>query len=67
MVTVQVEGTPAETIACAGAKEHLAATGKLLQARETVPLKLLVGTALTTAVTDDPAATVRLEAEALKP
>ena len=67
MVTVQVEGTPAETIACAGEKEHLAARGKLVQARATVPLKLLVGTALTTAVTDDPAATVRLEVEALKP
>jgi hypothetical protein len=67
MVTVLVEGAPEVTLNCAGENEHLAATGKLVQDRETVPLKLLVGTALTTAVTEDPSATVRLEAEALKP
>ena len=67
MVTVLVEGAPEVTVNCAGEKEHLAATGRPLQARVTVPLKLFVGTALITAVTDDPSATVRLEVEALNP
>ena len=67
MVTVLVAGAPATTVSCAGAKEQVAASGRPLHARATVPLKLLVGTALTMAVADDPAVTVAAEVEALKP
>jgi hypothetical protein len=67
MVTVLVAGAPEVTVNDAGEKVQVAASGRVLHARATVPLKLLVGTALTTAVTDDPSVTVRLEADALKP
>lgn len=67
MVTVLGAGAPEVTVSCAGEKEHLAARGKLLQARVTVPLKLLVGTALTISGTEEPSETVMAGAEALKP
>jgi hypothetical protein len=67
MVTVLVAGALAATVKDAGEKEHLAARGTVLHVRVTVPLKLLVGTALTTAVAEEPSATVRVEVEALKP
>ena len=67
MVTVLGAGAPEVTVSCAGEKEHLAARGKLLQARVTVPLKLLVGTALTISGTEEPSVTVMAGAEALKP
>lgn len=67
IVTVLVAGAPATTVSCAGAKLQVAASGRPLQARATVPLKLLVGAALTTNVADDPAVTVLAEVEALKP
>jgi hypothetical protein len=67
MVTVVVAGAPAVTANDVGEKVQVAASGKPLQARATVPLKLLVGTALRTNVADDPAATVAPELDALKP
>lgn len=67
MVTVLGAGAPEVTVSCAGEKEHLAATGKLLQARVTVPLKLLVGTALMMSGTEEPSVTAMAEVEALKP
>ena len=60
-------GAPATTVNCAGEKLQVAASGRPLQARATVPLKLLVGAALTTKVADDPAVTVVPEVEAVKP
>ena len=66
-MTVLVAGEPEETLSVAGEKLQVAAVGRLAQARVTVPPKLFVGTALTTAVTDEPAETVRADAEALKP
>ena len=67
IVTVLVAGAPEATVKLAGEKVQVAASGRPLQASATVPLKLLVGTALTTAVAEEPAATVAAEVEALKP
>ena len=55
MVTVVVAGAPAVTANDVGEKEHVAACGRPLHARATVPLKLLAGAALRTNVADDPA------------
>ena len=68
MVSVLVAGAPATTVNCAGEKVQVAASGRpALQARATVPLKLLAGAALTIAVADEPAVTVAAEVEAVKP
>jgi len=66
-VTVLVAGAPEVTFSCAGEKVQVAASGRPLQASATAPLKLLVGTALTTTVVEEPAVAVAAEAEALKP
>ena len=67
MVTVLVAGAPEVTPSVAGEKLQVAARGRLVQARVTLPLKLLVGTALTTAVADEPSVTDKADAETLKP
>src|SRR5882757_1606565 len=67
MVRVVVAGAPAVTASDAGEKAQVVASGRPLQARATVPLKLFAGAALRTNVADDPAATVAVEAEELKP
>src|SRR5271170_3375667 len=67
MVTVVVAGAEEVTFNCGGEKVQVAATGRPLQARATVPLKLLVGAALTMNVAEEPGLTVAVEAEVLKP
>ena len=58
MVSVVVAGAPAVTFSEAGENMHVAASGRRLQPGATGPLKLFVGAALITNVSDDPAATV---------
>jgi hypothetical protein len=67
MVTVVEAGAPDVTASVAGAKVQVAASGRPLQARVTLPLKLFVGTALTMSGMEEPSATVMTEVEALKP
>jgi hypothetical protein len=66
-VTVLVAGAEEETLSCAGEKVQLAARGRVVQARVTVPLKLLVGRALTVKVVEEPAVTVAADIEEEKP
>lgn len=67
MVTVLVAGAPEVTLRLAGEKVQVEAWGKPVQVSATAPLKLLVGTALMTAVAEEPSLTVSVELEALKP
>jgi hypothetical protein len=67
MVTVLVAGALAVTVSDAGEKTHFAASGSPVHDRATVPLKLLVGIALTTAVAEEPLATVMFVLDALNP
>ena len=66
-VTVVVAGAPEVTDTVAGEKKQVAATGRPEQRMFALPLKLLVGTRLTTAVVEEPAETVRAEVEVLMP
>jgi len=67
IVRLSVPFNPSDTASDVGEKVQVAAWGKPLHARATVPLKLLAGAALTTNVADDPAVTVAAELDALKP
>jgi hypothetical protein len=66
-VTVLVAGTEEETLSCAGEKVQVAARGRVVQARVTDPLKLLVGRALIVKVAEEPSVTVAAEVEEEKP
>ena len=65
-MTVLVAAAVGVMVRVLGEKVQVTPTGPL-QARVTLPLKLLVGTTLMVAVVELPAVTVAAEVEALKP
>ena len=67
MVTVLVALAAGDTESWLGEKVQVASEGRPLQLKLTLPLKLLVGAALTMNCVEAPAATVAVCVEALRP
>src|SRR6185312_5276207 len=67
IVSVVIDGALPVAVTCAGEKEHCAPAGSPEHANVTVPVKLFVGAMLMVAVAEEPAASLTVPADALRP